>query len=282
MHALKFLLIAFLLCSTAQAASKESSTWQVLEGCQLVDARINDGDSFLVRHQQQEFIFRLYFVDTPETYSTYPDRLQQQAQYFSISNEQTLAAGQQASRFSKRFLQGKFTVLTQWADACGGGTPRYFALIQKEQQYLSLELVRQGLARIYGMPARKAWPPEGMTPLAFLQQLKQAERSAQQNLVGIWGSARPSAQLAGQQLISDGSARSGPAPNSSTASSRIDLNRASAAELETLPGIGPALAAAIIAARPIQRIEALTEISGISARMLRTFADQITLTSSAH
>ena len=45
-----------------------------------------------------------------------------------------------------------------------------------------------------------------------------------------------------------GAAAAKPAPRPST--SLVDINRASAAELETIPGIGKAYAARIIAARP--------------------------------
>lgn len=54
--------------------------------------------------------------------------------------------------------------------------------------------------------------------------------------------------------------------------SRIDLNRASAAELEALPRIGPALARRIVEYRerhgPFRTIEELDHVSGIGPRTL--------------
>lgn len=43
----------------------------------------------------------------------------------------------------------------------------------------------------------------------------------------------------------------------------IDINSASASELEGLPGIGPTLAGRIIAARPLRRVEDLLHVQGI-------------------
>jgi hypothetical protein len=43
----------------------------------------------------------------------------------------------------------------------------------------------------------------------------------------------------------------------------VDLDRASIEELASLPGIGPVLAARIVAARPIASVDALLEIRGI-------------------
>jgi competence protein ComEA len=52
----------------------------------------------------------------------------------------------------------------------------------------------------------------------------------------------------------------------------IDLNRATAEQLESLPGIGPALADRIVAHRleagPFRTVDELAEIQGISARMV--------------
>jgi competence protein ComEA len=51
----------------------------------------------------------------------------------------------------------------------------------------------------------------------------------------------------------------------------IDVNRATAAELQRLPGIGPKLAARIILARdkqPFRRVEDLRKVSGIGAKTL--------------
>jgi competence protein ComEA len=54
-------------------------------------------------------------------------------------------------------------------------------------------------------------------------------------------------------------------------SGRIDLNRANAAELQRLPGIGPKLSARIILARdkqPFRRVEDLRKVSGIGTKTL--------------
>ncbi|MBS4209046.1 helix-hairpin-helix domain-containing protein [Bacillus sp. FJAT-50079] len=62
-------------------------------------------------------------------------------------------------------------------------------------------------------------------------------------------------------------------------SGKININKADAAELETLPGIGPAKAAAIIQYReehgPFQGIEEMQNISGIGAKTFEKFKDLI-------
>ncbi|MFN3265991.1 MAG: helix-hairpin-helix domain-containing protein [Deinococcales bacterium] len=50
---------------------------------------------------------------------------------------------------------------------------------------------------------------------------------------------------------------------------RINLNTATQAQLETLPGVGPKMAARIIAARPLKSIKDLDAVSGIGPSMLR-------------
>ncbi|GAK60172.1 helix-hairpin-helix motif protein [Candidatus Vecturithrix granuli] len=56
---------------------------------------------------------------------------------------------------------------------------------------------------------------------------------------------------------------------------KLDINSAAPEELETLPGIGPKLAQAIIAGRPYEKIQDLLEIKGIGEKMLKKFENLI-------
>lgn len=62
----------------------------------------------------------------------------------------------------------------------------------------------------------------------------------------------------------------------------VDLNAAGAAELESLPGIGPVTAAAIIAHRqregPFRSVESLQEVTGIGPVKLGRIEDLVTVT----
>lgn len=62
---------------------------------------------------------------------------------------------------------------------------------------------------------------------------------------------------------------------------RININLATAAELDALPGIGPALAARIIAYRtqngPFASVEELSNVKGISTRMVGELRDLISI-----
>lgn len=56
----------------------------------------------------------------------------------------------------------------------------------------------------------------------------------------------------------------------------VNLNTASKAELEALPGVGKGLATRIIAARPIRSLEDLDRIPGVGAKVLDQVRDRVT------
>jgi competence protein ComEA len=57
----------------------------------------------------------------------------------------------------------------------------------------------------------------------------------------------------------------------------LDLDRAPAAELESLPGIGPELAARIVAARPFPTVEAVGDVAGIGPKRFSAIVPRLFL-----
>jgi competence protein ComEA len=109
------------------------------------------------------------------------------------------------------------------------------------------------------------------------------------------GGTAPDADLARlnlAQVLDDGEqiyvARVGeaaptPAPSPSSAAgspAKVNLNTASAAELDELPGVGPATAEAIIAAREEHRfasVDDLLDVRGIGEAKLAELRDRVTV-----
>lgn len=66
-----------------------------------------------------------------------------------------------------------------------------------------------------------------------------------------------------------------------TSTAPVDLNHAPQAELQTLPGIGPAKARAIVdrrSRRPFRHVRELLKIKGIGAKTLRRLRPMVTVT----
>lgn len=85
----------------------------------------------------------------------------------------------------------------------------------------------------------------------------------------------------GEHLVVPAEGEEVPVENAGTASPLIDLNSADGAALETLSGIGPALASRIIAWRedegPFGSVDDLLAVSGIGPSVLESVRDQVTV-----
>lgn len=158
--------------------------WEKLEKCRLVPGAYMDGDSFHVRHGNDEYIFRLYFVDAPETDTSYPDRIDEQAKYWNVSSGDVLKIGRRAKSFTGRRLGSSFTVYTRWQDARGSSRmPRYYAVVEAGGKDLAELLVAEGLARVYGASATL---PNGASADSVFNRLRNAESQARARRRGAW------------------------------------------------------------------------------------------------
>lgn len=251
-------------------------------GVRLQHASINDGDSFWVRADATSFVVRLYYADCPETSAFSAGmarRVRDQTRYFGLDGAQeTMAQGIAAKTFSHALLAEPFTVHT--AFSAGGGSsdsPRFYAFVTlADGRDLAATLIAAGLARAHGAGRPT---PDGRAQAAEWDLLRDLEGYAMLRRDGIWKLTDPEHIVAAraQQRDEDAELRriSGRSPGAAN-DGPVNINVASMEELETVPGIGPVTAAAIIAGRPYSNVADLTRIRGISARRLATFQTSLT------
>ncbi|HUF62366.1 MAG TPA: hypothetical protein VMN36_09855 [Verrucomicrobiales bacterium] len=169
-------------------AAQQVGAYQLLHGAKLVRSRGNDGDSFRIAWNSKEYVFRLYFVDCPETSDRFPERIDYQADYFGIQDRRrVLALGEQAKSFTLGLLETEpFEVFTRWEPVMN--SERFHAFVrfplkEKGGVWLSELLVQAGLARIYTRPADL---PDGTRKGAFQDHLRALEREANTSEMGGW------------------------------------------------------------------------------------------------
>lgn len=172
----------------SKAATRAPEEWVTLEHCRLVPNAYNDGDSFHVQADGQEYIFRLYFVDAPEKDDDIKYRLTEQADYFGINTAEVQALGQQAAAFASEFLQGEFTVTTKWHGGQGRSRlPRYYAVVKVDGRDMAEELVARGLARVFGV---RTTLPDGAKGTTLRANLLHIEDQAREKRLGAWATSK--------------------------------------------------------------------------------------------
>ena len=248
---------------------------QIFSNVQLVKNPANDGDSFLVKANGKSFHVRLYFVDCPETsisFKSDAQRVREQTRYFGlISAERTIHFGNEAKIFVERILAKPFTLYTDFASALGR-SPKgrmYGFIITAEGNDLASLLVKNGFARTHGV-GRKT--PAGTSRDEMFEILRDMEISAILKHIGIWSESDPDriAELRAKQRSEDqelkelqSQVKKAPLPQG-----LLDLNTATEKELQSIKGIGPVLAARIIAGRPYKSVDDLLKVKGIGQNKL--------------
>jgi endonuclease YncB( thermonuclease family) len=143
---------ALLLLAVSPALA--SGEWEELQGCRLIEHEANDGDSFHVDVDGEERIFRLYFVDAPESEDggRGAERITDQAETFGITEEESIEIGKKAAAFTSAVLSRPFTVLTRGQNAMGASKLKreYAFVTTADGEDLGELLVSRGLARSFG------------------------------------------------------------------------------------------------------------------------------------
>jgi competence protein ComEA len=290
--------IALFVCLWfAQTASAQSDLVK-LSGLRLASADSGDADSFIANDGTKDYHLRLYLVDAPETAAADPTlarRVREQTRYFGVDDPSVIVRfGKLAAARTRELLAAPFTAYTANSGALGRSAEQriYAYVVTSEGNDLGEQLVREGLARAYGQGRANY---TGVTQAEQRAKLSDLELSAALSRKGIWAESKPDhiaasraaerADNAELAAISRDAAIP-PAPAGSTtaaspAAAPVDLNTCSAAQLDTLPGIGPALAKRIIAARPFASVDDLDRVSGLGPAALARLRPLVTVTTEA-
>ena len=280
----KYLLLVlfFVGCITLPLSAAELVT---INNVTLVEADLNDGDSFKVNADGRELHLRLYYVDCPETtYNSKPvlERIREQQRHFGLEDPHDVVRyGELAAEYVKQVLSQPFTIYTSYAQAPGrSALVRYYAFIETHDGYdLAHLLTEQGLARVHGK-TRPA--PDGTPSHTVLEELQDLRTIALLNRAGIWQSSQPGILANMRKRQREEAAelktfRQKVAKIRTRDDQPLNLNSASKKELQQIPGVGPVTAIKITDGRPYQSIDDLLKIPGIGPKTLEAISPYVTV-----
>ncbi len=282
---MKHCLLFTLFFSCCLATALQAAELETIKNATLIEAGLNDGDSFKVKAAGKELYLRLYYVDCLETGAGTDaelERIREQQYHFGLAAPGAVVRfGKQATEYVKRVLSRPFTIHTGYAFAPGrSATGRYYAFIETHDgRDLGHLLVEQGLARIHG----KTRPDSQGTPSeTVIEELQDMRSVAMLNRAGIWGETDPQllSEMHKRQREKDQERRDFREKlktKQTSCDTPLDLNTASTDRLQQLPRIGPVNAAKIVAGRPYQSVDDLLKIPGIGKKTLAKIRPCVTV-----
>lgn len=275
---MKWLTVTCLLSLAVCARAVPVPDLQKFEHCKFIASEWGDGDSFAVEIAPgRQEVVRLYFVDCPETTAgTESDqrRVREQSAYFGVEDPKvTLEFGRKAKNEAARILLQPFTVHTAFSRALGrSAKPRIYAFVTTEDgKDLSSWLVENGLARSYGVGRTS---PDGLSDDDAKAKIDDLELQAALEKKGLWSKTDP-ARLAPMREERRKEKRELEEEFARPSTAVLDPNTASAAEIETLPGIGPALAQRIVEGRPYSSVDDLRRVPGLGVKIFVGIKDSL-------
>lgn len=275
---MKKCLFSILFLSCCMVTVLPAAELETIENATLIEAGLNDGDSFKVKAAGKEQIFRLYYVDCPETTASKSEmnRILEQQYYFGLEDpKDVMRFGKQATEYVKQVLSHPFTIYTSYAKAPGrSAMGRHYAFIKTHNgRDLGHLLVEQGLARIHGVSHQA---PDG-TPSKFIwKELRNVLDFAILKRNGIWKETDPERLLKLRKLLLEED-KKWEQWKKKECDNPIDLNTASTEHLQQLHGIGPVKAAKITAGRPYRSVDDLLKIPGIGKKTLEKMRPCVTV-----
>jgi competence protein ComEA len=152
--------------------------------------------------------------------------------------------------------------------------------VQAQSDLLDINTAtQQELKAVKGVGAATAKKIIDNRPYKSLDELSKAGLSAKKiaSLKSSVTVGKAAAAPAPAPAAKPGAKKAPGATPEPAAAAPVDLNKADQAALESLPGIGPALAKKIMAGRPFQSVDDLSRIRGMSKAKIKAIQDQVTV-----